>query len=29
MARLFNRIEVYSLYFFEYLKFGELRSLVN
>lgn len=29
MARLFNRIEVYSLYFFEYLKFGELRSLAN
>jgi FkbM family methyltransferase len=29
MAHLFNRIEVYTLYFFEYLKFGEFRSLMN
>ena len=29
MARLFNRIEVYSLYLLEYLKFGELRALKN
>ena len=29
MSHLFNRIEVYTLYFFEYLKFREFRSLVN
>ncbi|RYF91784.1 MAG: FkbM family methyltransferase [Chitinophagaceae bacterium] len=27
MGRFFNRVEVYSLYFFEYLRFGEFRSL--
>ncbi|MFY8022078.1 MAG: FkbM family methyltransferase [Bacteroidia bacterium] len=29
MSRLLNRIEVYTLYLFEYLKFGEFSSLIQ
>jgi|688.fasta_scaffold184636_2 FkbM family methyltransferase len=29
MSRLFNRLEVYTLYFLEYLKFGEFGSLIQ